>query len=213
MALYSKWSLGKNIMFLAGVVMLICIFIPWSNVTDLQSQLVGSLSPIYDGSEVESMVDMMQRANTMSNLRWLMLIPMAYPVYCLFTERYLKNVCCISALVAILYPILAIILGFRYINATAWIFALAAIVFFFGTTMANPKAASLPMPDPSAVPPVNGQAPMPPMQPPVQQPTQPQQGAPVAPQAAADIFCPQCGERNKADARFCAKCGYPLNNQ
>ena len=77
MTLYSKWSLGKNIMFLAGVVMLICIFIPWSNVTDLQSQLVGSLSPIYDGSEVESMVDMMQRANTMSNLRWLMLIPMA----------------------------------------------------------------------------------------------------------------------------------------
>ena len=109
MTLYSKWSLGKNIMFLAGVVMLICIFIPWSNVTDLQSQLVGSLSPIYDGSEVESMVDMMQRANTMSNLRWLMLIPMAYPVYCLFTERYLKNVCCISALVAILYPILVFV--------------------------------------------------------------------------------------------------------
>jgi hypothetical protein len=194
MTLYSKWSTGKNIMFLSGLVMLICIFIPWNTHSEYNSYF-DSFSSLLGNNDW--LPKDWNNARTMSNLRWLMLIPMAYPVFCLFTEKYLKNVCCISALVAVLYPILALILGFKYINAAAWIFMVAAIVFFLGTTMANPAAAA-PAGTAGYVPPVMPQPPVTPVQP------------VVPPQPAGEIFCPQCGQKNSADAKFCAKCGRPM---
>ena len=214
MSLYSKWDKGKNLTFVAGVIMLICIFITWITIKELGALgvslgdfisrlqlMLNSASSFMDEADLAQAREMI-RAYNASCWRWILLVPMVYPVYSLFTTRYNKNISCISCIVAFVVGLILIICGIKYMNFAAWLYLVASIVFFVGAVLSKPG-----MPVPAASASAPGRfvgTPMPP-----KQDTQP--GVqPAAPLQEDTVFCPQCGTANRHDSTFCAKCGHPL---
>lgn len=209
MTLYSKWSTGKNIMFASGLVMLLCLVLPWFHlgmVGGLSADLVwealrnwdefGSIGALL-GSGVSGTLEAMRRAYVLSNLRWLALLPMAYGFFTLFlpSHRYSrKNWCCISALVTIGYVLILTILAASYFTAAAWLFLLASLVFFVGAVVDRPAKPAVdlpPLPSPDAA-----------------------SNSPSAAEKPAsnttERDCPGCGRKNPSQAKFCAACGMSL---
>lgn len=211
MTLYSKWDKGKNIMFLSGVVMLLCLFFSWIGVKDLEGYvdlgryieaIKNLLSTGFDLGEEGAEIHAIIRAYNASNWRWILLLPMAYPVYCLFATKYNKNICCVSAIVAVIVAIILLICGFRYMSFAAWLFIIASIVFFAGTAMAKPgvKVPSVPQ---APIAPAQNEARVAP-------PTLQTAGTDQAAQAKPVVYCPQCGKENPGEAGFCSQCGASL---
>lgn len=171
MTLYSKWSLGKNIMFIAGIVLLICTFIPWYtlNLSDLSSGL--SRYGSYSGADLEDILGAFGKgasgyrgtalagvamASVYNMFRFLVLVFLAYPAVCLFTRRYNKLMCCLSAVAMPVTIAILLVLGFRYFNVAAWLAFAASLAFFVGTVMAEPDNG---VPQPAGGVPVEGNVP------------------------------------------------------
>ena len=230
MTLYSKWEKGKNLTFIAGVVRLICLFFSWITVKELRtlgiglgdfiSRIQGMLNraSIFIDEDALSQAREIMRAYYASCWRWILLLPMAYPVYSLFTTRYNKNISCISCIVAFAVSLVLIICGIKYMNFAAWLYLVASIVFFVGAVLSKPglpvKEAADSMPNGLGGEPVpqNGTPSMPPegVQPPKD--VQPEDTAqPETPLQENTVFCPQCGTQNQSGSAFCSKCGHPLN--
>lgn len=230
MTLYSKWDKGKNLTFVAGMVMLICIFFTWITIKELDAlgislgdfisrvQVMLSRASSFMDEEALGQAREVMRAYNASCWRWILLAPMAYPVYSLFTTRYHKNISCISCIVAFVVSLILIICGIQYMNFAAWLYLVASIVFFVGAVLSKPgmpvKAAPAPMSGSFKGAPMqqNGMPPMPPdgVRPPMD--AQPPASAQLAALLQENtVFCPQCGNPNQSDYTFCSKCGHPLN--
>lgn len=225
MTLYSKWDKGKNLTFIAGVVMLICIFFTWITVKELDAlgvslgdfisrvQMMLSRASSFMDEEALGQAREIMRAYNASCWRWILLVPMAYPVYSLFTTRYNKNISCISCIVAFVVSLILIICGIKYMNFAAWLYLVASIVFFVGAVLSKPGMPVQTAPAPMSAPmPQNGMPSMPTegVRPPMD--AHPQAGEQfAAPLQENTVFCPQCGTPNQNGSAFCAKCGHPLN--
>ena len=150
MTLYSKWSLGKNIMFIAGIVLLICTFMPWDtiNLSDMSSGLSRYGSYRYSGADLEDILGAFGKganhysgaamASVCNMFRFLVLVFLAYPVVCLFTRNYNKLMCCLSAVAIPVTIAILLVMGFRYFNVAAWLAFAASLAFFVGAVMAEP---------------------------------------------------------------------------
>lgn len=196
--LYSKWDLGKNITFLASAVMLICLFCNWitpgsgMTIDQLKSMLDLAGAFGFSGTDVSAM----RSAYGVHCWRWILAIPMAYPVFTLFSARYIKKYVEYSAIITIAVSVLMLLIGMRGLNAAAWIFAVSSVVCFFGVRMSAEPAVSVPQqPSAPAAPPASAGPAAP------EVPAQPE---------AAELVCPQCGAKNKAGSAFCSSCGAPL---
>ena len=195
MTLYKKWDIGKNVMFLSGIIMMIALFSSWFYVGKWDKTGLGlpqyffkNLKDYGDLSSAfeENLANQIKIAHisyNLNNFRWLLLLPIAYPISCLFRTNHKKSLCCLSALLTVVLSIVAMVFGIRYFNAVPWIFILSSIIFFAGTTMASETFKDESKLATNTVPIIA-----------------------VSP----DIFCPQCGTKNISDAKFCLKCGTSL---
>jgi len=195
MTLYKKWDTGKSIMFVSGIIMLIVLFTTWFNMGKWDKNGLGvaqyffkelkdfkDIFSLFD-KDIAKQIDAAHFSYTINNLKWLLLLPIAYPIACLFRTNHKKSLCCLSALATVVLSALALVFGFHYFNIVPWIFVIASVIFFFGTTMAS-SSFNL-------------------------EPKQIVNNAPAI-TAKAAAFCTQCGAQNKSDAKFCSKCGTPL---
>lgn len=206
MTLYSKWSTGKNIIFIAGVVLLVCICIPWLQIPSQYKAEWSIVKPLLEhwgsskgligmlaGDQLKQ-IETLHRAFVMSNLRFLALLPMAYPIYSLFTEKFQKKISLISGGVLLLFSLIACIVGFALFNKFLFILYLAAaIAFCVGIYKTEPKG-------------IDAQAPAPDMA----FASAPASVGPDATASSSGIYCSTCGAANAADAKFCCKCGKAL---
>jgi hypothetical protein len=219
--LYSKWDLGKNITFLASAVMLICLFCNWvtpgNGITIDQLKSMLDLVGAFGYSDTD--VSALRSAYGVHCWRWILVIPMAYPVLTLFTSRYIKKYAEYSSIITIAVSVLMLLIGIRGLNAAAWIFAIASVVCFFGVRLSDDPALSdsqkpaAPAAPSAPAAPAAPDVPAAPAAPAAEAPA-----APASPAAAeapaqtetAEVLCPQCGAKNKPGSAFCSSCGAPL---
>jgi len=195
MTLYKKWDIGKNVMFLSGIIMLIALFSSWFYVGKWDKTGLGLSQYFFENMKEygdlysafdENLANQIKIAHIsyiLNNFRWLLLIPIAYPISCLFRTNYKKSICCLSALITVVLSIVALVFGIRYFNAVPYIFILSSIVFFAGTTMASETFKGERKQATNTIPIIA---------------------------VSTDVFCPQCGTQNISDAKFCLKCGTSL---
>jgi len=195
MTLYKKWDTGKSIMFISGIIMLIALFTPWFNMGKWDKNGLGvaqyffkelkDLKDIFSlfDEDLAKQIDAAHVSYTINNFKWVLLLPIVYPIGCLFRTEHNKSICCLSALATVVLAVVALIFGISYFNAVPWIFIIASVVFFFGTTMASPAFHVEPKLIAKTIPALD---------------------------VKAVSFCPQCGTQNKSGAKFCSECGTSL---
>lgn len=151
MTLYSKWSVGKNIMFISGIGMIICLFFAWFSTKQLQGWEVNLLDGYFKqlkdvglfGDKTLKNIRPAYYAYKLNKFRYFLYLPMIYPLFCLFVSKYKKDLCCLSALVNVIASIIFLIIGRGYWNLWAWVFCIFAIIFFMATTVASPVKEEL----------------------------------------------------------------------
>lgn len=148
MTLYSKWTLVQNIIFILAIIMVICLFRSWISMSEMQKLGLGVIynlfdqwkefKYLYDGDTLKKL-EQASCAYKFNELRFLIFAPLLYTVYCLFREKYNKNLCCISALLMVIVSITFLMIGKNYCSFDAWIFTIISMVYFLVNTVPSSK--------------------------------------------------------------------------
>lgn len=146
MTLYSKWSKTQNIIFIFCIIMVGCLMGSWLAMNEWQQLGMGAMSNYFSNKEwkewaryidadIYKQINAAYNAYKINEFRYVLLLPMIYPIICLFKQKYNKNLCCASALCGTILTIISIFLGWGFWGIGIWLFAISSVIVFLATTV------------------------------------------------------------------------------